>query len=155
MPLHTHVVLLYMNVSFHEDVNECLMEPCLHGGTCENQPGSYSCHCPPGYKGQNCETGRVFTQKTCLFKGFIYMCVSYRTVIKLCFHCLCAEQDGCESDPCLNGGVCRGYRRNYLCVCKDGFFGDQCQMCKSDSVLLIHKTSIQTVRHQLLVFVTL
>lgn len=36
----------------------------------------------------------------------------------------------CESSPCLNGGVCRSYRKNYLCVCKDGFFGDQCQMCK-------------------------
>lgn len=43
---------------------------------------------------------------------------------------MCADQDSCESNPCLNGGTCRGYRRNYLCVCKEGFFGDQCQMCK-------------------------
>lgn len=42
----------------------------------------------------------------------------------------------CESNPCLNGGVCRGYRRNYLCMCKDGFFGDQCQMCKYVMLML-------------------
>lgn len=43
---------------------------------------------------------------------------------------MCAEEDGCESNPCLNGGVCRGYRRSYLCLCKEGFFGDRCQMCE-------------------------
>lgn len=49
---------------FHvpEDINECLSEPCQHGGTCEDQPGSYLCHCPQGFKGQNCEMGTLFSQ---------------------------------------------------------------------------------------------
>lgn len=50
-------------------------------------------------------------------------------ILPMCKY-LCAEQDGCESSPCLNGGVCRGYRQYYVCTCKDGFFGERCQMCK-------------------------
>ena len=41
--------------------------------------------------------------------------------------CRPAEEDGCDSAPCLNGGVCRGYRQTPLCVCKEGFQGDRCQ----------------------------
>lgn len=111
------------------DVNECLSEPCKHGGTCEDQPGSYLCHCPQGFKGPNCEAGIVFTQPVTFFK-LNSISTSCRTTITIYYKHVCAEQDACDSNPCLNGGVCRGYRRHYLCVCKDGFFGDQCQMCK-------------------------
>jgi len=41
------------------DIDECLSEPCKHGGTCEDQPGSYFCHCQQGYAGQDCEIGKV------------------------------------------------------------------------------------------------
>ncbi|XP_070297829.1 delta-like protein C [Salvelinus sp. IW2-2015] len=45
------------------------------------------------------------------------------------------EQDRCESSPCLNGGVCRGYRRSHPCLCKEGFFGDRCQSLENPCVL--------------------
>ncbi|XP_029551271.1 sushi, nidogen and EGF-like domain-containing protein 1 isoform X2 [Salmo trutta] len=45
------------------------------------------------------------------------------------------KQDRCESSPCLNGGVCRGYRRNHLCICKEGFVGDRCQLLENPCVL--------------------
>nr|XP_023857271.1 sushi, nidogen and EGF-like domain-containing protein 1 [Salvelinus alpinus] len=48
---------------------------------------------------------------------------------------VCQEQDRCESSPCLNGGVCRGSRNNYLCVCKEGFLGDHCQSLENPCVL--------------------
>jgi hypothetical protein len=39
------------------DVNECLNNPCQHGGICTNSPGSYSCNCAnTGYSGTNCAT---------------------------------------------------------------------------------------------------
>ena len=36
----------------NRDVNECLSHPCLNGGLCVNTPGSYRCHCLPGFTGR-------------------------------------------------------------------------------------------------------
>ncbi|XP_037789239.1 neural-cadherin-like [Penaeus monodon] len=42
-----------------EDVNECLWEPCLHGGTCTNLRPGYLCACGPGHAGDNCQWSRA------------------------------------------------------------------------------------------------
>ncbi|XP_068447252.1 sushi, nidogen and EGF-like domain-containing protein 1 isoform X3 [Clinocottus analis] len=122
-----------------EEINKCLSQPCLNGGTCRNQVGSYQCECVDGFTGNRCQSGiNGCLSEPCKHGG---TCED-RPGSYLC-HCSqgfkgqnCEiEQDGCESNPCLNGGVCRGYRRNYLCACKDGFFGDQCQMLENPCVL--------------------
>ncbi len=34
----------------------CSSNPCENGGECtEGKPGTYSCSCPPEYRGTNCE----------------------------------------------------------------------------------------------------
>lgn len=39
------------------DINECLSDPCLHGGICYDLPrGVFSCFCPHGYFGPQCES---------------------------------------------------------------------------------------------------
>lgn len=40
------------------DVDECQSEPCKNGGTCWDLPGSFTCYCPEGFVGTQCETGR-------------------------------------------------------------------------------------------------
>lgn len=53
-----------MNLSCGDDVtdiNECLMNPCLHGGRCINSPGSFSCQCPEGWMGPLCDIGNAPT----------------------------------------------------------------------------------------------
>uniref|UniRef100_A0A1A7XEC7 coagulation factor Xa n=1 Tax=Iconisemion striatum TaxID=60296 RepID=A0A1A7XEC7_9TELE len=37
------------------DGDACHSTPCAHGGQCKDGIGSYSCYCPEGYKGFNCE----------------------------------------------------------------------------------------------------
>ncbi|XP_068208342.1 cadherin-related hmr-1-like [Palaemon carinicauda] len=41
------------------DVDECLLQPCLHGGTCVNFNPGYNCICGPDYLGENCEWAKV------------------------------------------------------------------------------------------------
>ncbi|XP_061180375.1 uncharacterized protein LOC133188916 [Saccostrea echinata] len=37
-----------------DDINDCLTNPCMNGGTCEDRFGDYLCHCPSGITDPNC-----------------------------------------------------------------------------------------------------
>ena len=43
---------------FVVDVNECNSNPCRNGGTCTDRVNEYTCKCPSGYNGDNCETSK-------------------------------------------------------------------------------------------------
>ncbi|XP_036374730.1 sushi, nidogen and EGF-like domain-containing protein 1 [Megalops cyprinoides] len=122
-----------------EEINECLSQPCLNGGTCHDRVAAYLCECEDGFSGPRCQTDvdECLSEPckhggTCVDQPGTYFC-----------HCQqgfmgrdCEiEQDSCESSPCLNGGVCRGYRGSRLCVCKEGFIGDRCQILENPCVL--------------------
>uniref|UniRef100_A0AAV2KYH3 Sushi, nidogen and EGF-like domain-containing protein 1 n=1 Tax=Knipowitschia caucasica TaxID=637954 RepID=A0AAV2KYH3_KNICA len=122
-----------------EEINECRSQPCLNGGTCRDQVGSFFCECGKGFTGNHCQAAVVqCSPKTCKNGGTCendsgsYLCHCPQGFKGM--HCE-EEQDVCDSSPCLNGGVCRSYRQNYLCLCKEGFFGDQCQMLEDPCVL--------------------
>ena len=42
------------------DIDECANTPCAHGGTCNDGINTYSCTCVLGYKGSDCEVGKLF-----------------------------------------------------------------------------------------------
>lgn len=66
-----------------KDYDECVQNPCVNGGTCYNNEGSYTCYCPAGWTGPNCEIGKILSpwlqclllivvHPTVCYFGFIY-----------------------------------------------------------------------------------
>uniref|UniRef100_A0A4W5NMG0 Cadherin EGF LAG seven-pass G-type receptor 1b n=1 Tax=Hucho hucho TaxID=62062 RepID=A0A4W5NMG0_9TELE len=56
----------------------CTQRVCLNGGVCVNKWSTYSCGCPLGYGGKNCEQGKDFRKSVLdiFLWGFLYRCVS-------------------------------------------------------------------------------
>ena len=53
------------------NINDCLNEPCMHGGQCIDKVGYYHCICPPGYSGKHCEVNnKIFNSQTNLFISY-------------------------------------------------------------------------------------
>ncbi|XP_039717310.1 protein crumbs homolog 2 isoform X3 [Pteropus medius] len=44
----------FEGLTCQEDVDECLSEPCLHGGTCDDTVAGYICRCPEAWGGHDC-----------------------------------------------------------------------------------------------------
>ena len=40
------------------DINECASSPCQNEGICNDLVNSYTCTCPPRYKGERCEISK-------------------------------------------------------------------------------------------------
>ena len=40
---------------FFPDIDECWSDPCQNGGSCVDETNSYTCSCPSGFSGVNCE----------------------------------------------------------------------------------------------------
>ena len=44
-------------IQYITDFNECRPNPCENGGTCVTYKDSFTCKCPPKYKGIICQIG--------------------------------------------------------------------------------------------------
>ncbi|XP_047376883.1 protein crumbs homolog 1 [Sciurus carolinensis] len=93
----------FTGIHCEEDIDECSSNPCQNGGTCENLPGNYTCHCPfdnlsgTFYGGENCSDILL----------------------------------GCTHHPCLNNGLCvphfQNDRHEFSCLCPPGYTGSLCE----------------------------
>lgn len=113
------------------DIDDCLINPCLNGGSCIDDVNSFRCSCVPGFVGSLCQAN----VDDCLTKP----CSNGGTCHDLIndYRCDCmpgftgkdcsVNIDECESNPCFNGGTCEDLVNEFVCHCADGFQGKQCQ----------------------------
>ncbi|XP_004625362.1 protein crumbs homolog 1 isoform X1 [Octodon degus] len=93
----------FTGIHCEEDINECSSNPCQNGGTCENLPGNYTCHClfdnlsRTFYEGPDCSDVLL----------------------------------GCTHQQCLNNGICIPHFHNgqhgFSCLCPSGYTGSLCE----------------------------
>ena len=55
--------------SFPLDIDECNPNPCLNGAVCVDGINGYSCVCPAGFSGINCETSKDLEQINYTYGG--------------------------------------------------------------------------------------
>uniref|UniRef100_A0A2K5LJQ9 Protein crumbs homolog 1 n=1 Tax=Cercocebus atys TaxID=9531 RepID=A0A2K5LJQ9_CERAT len=108
LPFYFHLRLCCIcqawRIHCEEDVNECSSNPCQNGGTCENLPGNYTCHCP-------------FDNLSRTFYGG-----------RDCSDILL----GCTHQQCLNNGICIPHfqdgQHGFGCLCPSGYTGSLCEI---------------------------
>ena len=108
---------------------QCDPNPCLNGGTCINEAGSFRCNCTNQFTGSICRQRRWCVPDPCQNGG---SCIedTYN------FRCVCTPQytgntcgvrRWCIPDPCQNGGTCTEEAHKFTCTCPPQFTGDTCE----------------------------
>lgn len=118
----------------NQDLNFCTNhKPCQNGGTCFNTgQGSYTCQCPPGYTGTDCETRISDCAATPCLNGGVchdekhsgYRCECPKGWIGA--HCE-KETVTCAEKPCMHG-TCRDTNLGFKCECPAGYSGTACEV---------------------------
>ncbi|CAG2161670.1 unnamed protein product [Oppiella nova] len=123
----------------NQDLNYCTNhKPCKNGGSCTNTgQGWYTCDCPLGYTGKNCEQeidscahnpcANGATCKSTTSNNYTCECpLGYSGK-----HCETMASI-CTNNPCSNGATCLDGPSGYLCICKPGYEGEHCQKRQTD-----------------------
>lgn len=125
------------------DINECEnLELCENNGTCINNNGSYTCNCSPGWQDKHCQkgmyiqwtshalsTGMIAFEMCALNSNDIYLLQFLLSDICLyMFLFFFPDINECEMLlPCQNNGTCLNNNGSYVCICKEGWQGYNCE----------------------------
>ncbi|CAD5113382.1 DgyrCDS2555 [Dimorphilus gyrociliatus] len=111
------------------------VNPC-NGGECivnSNDAGNYSCNCPPGFLGRNCQNvDPCFASTRCKNNGVCKRRIDDSS------YCICKpgftgsqcenSLPACYSTPCKNNATCLETVTSYSCNCMKGFTGKLCEL---------------------------
>ncbi|XP_041832212.1 protein jagged-2b isoform X2 [Melanotaenia boesemani] len=121
----------------HENVNDCISNPCRNGGTCIDGVNSFQCLCLDGWEGQLCDLNvNECRHNPCKNGGHCVDLVND-------FYCECADnwkgktchsrERQCDETTCSNGGTCYDHGDVFRCACPPGWGGNTCNTAKNSS----------------------
>ncbi|XP_064420850.1 protein jagged-2b isoform X2 [Latimeria chalumnae] len=121
----------------HENINDCLGNPCKNGGTCIDRVDSFQCVCPDGWEGELCGINlNDCSPNPCQNGG---RCVD----LVRDFYCECrngwkgktchSREYQCDANTCSNGGTCYDVGDTFKCICPPDWGGSTCHMAKNSS----------------------
>uniref|UniRef100_A0A8D1NRF2 Delta-like protein n=1 Tax=Sus scrofa TaxID=9823 RepID=A0A8D1NRF2_PIG len=123
----------------HENIDDCLGQPCRNGGTCIDEVDAFRCFCPSGWEGELCDTNpNDCLPDPCHSRGRCYDLVND-------FYCACddgwkgktchSRESQCDAYTCGNGGTCYDSGDTFRCACPPGWRGSTCNIAKNSSCL--------------------
>uniref|UniRef100_A0A673CV30 Delta-like protein n=1 Tax=Sphaeramia orbicularis TaxID=375764 RepID=A0A673CV30_9TELE len=126
----------FSGIYCHENINDCISNPCKNGGTCIDGVNSFQCFCPDGWEGQLCDLNvNECRHNPCKNGG---RCVDLVND----FYCECADnwkgktchsRDQCDATTCSNGGTCYDHGDAFRCACPPGWGGNTCNTAKNNT----------------------
>ena len=112
------------------DIDECEVDLCWNGGSCQDMPNRFHCDCPSGYQGIYCNeninecSSSPCNSGVCLDGENSYVCKCQHGYTGI--QCE-TDVDDCNNISCLNDGTCRDGVNSYECICSAGFAGRHCE----------------------------
>uniref|UniRef100_A0A7N5ZYV8 Delta-like protein n=1 Tax=Anabas testudineus TaxID=64144 RepID=A0A7N5ZYV8_ANATE len=127
----------FSGIYCHENINDCITNPCGNGGTCIDGVNSFQCFCPGGWEGLLCDHNiNECRHNPCKNGG---RCVDLVND----FYCECANnwkgktchsrESQCDPTTCSNGGTCYDHGDAFRCACPPGWGGNTCNTAKNST----------------------
>ncbi|XP_071981648.1 protein crumbs homolog 2 isoform X2 [Engystomops pustulosus] len=127
--LQTTCTLLLLSMCAHGLAQDCLLTPCLNGGSCQETLGQCLCPTePPAYTGPDC--GELYNACDVFHCPNSHVCVPNPGYPD--YKCICSPGSNCTIDcnnnPCaLPNSHCSDDVGAFTCTCQAGYSGLQCQ----------------------------
>jgi hypothetical protein len=130
---HLCIAKFYFDLGWSgRNCDNCLTNPCVHGGTCTGKYQGHTCTCLLGYTGDHCQTdideclsNPCYNNATCTDKVNSYTC---SCPVGFTGSRCQTDINDCKSNTCNGRGSCKDLINGFTCTCNDGYSGKNCEV---------------------------